>query len=372
MSIRSALILIFMLIAFSRAGFAAGREGVSSEIKAESLQGFEDWLHQTKIDLDRNIERIEKTGFNEQERAYRTAIDSILENSKGDVEFLTRNVLYRAQELHDLLKTVPASPKRDAFTRRLLAVSLSEASQLAPLDIDIVRSGEIKNIQGRVERVGFGVTWADAMVNLSYSLPTNESHFIFLKKVMGFLYNDIVEDDRYSRYLANIAAQFLDQYKDLQKTAPSTPLEYLQGIKKLREFLQDEIRLAMETLQQQGSSFNSRTSIPPTESSPLNEQKCTIVNSSIYKGTERVTNAYVYSESLIDHYEHLINYGYCPKPQPLPCSLRITNPQEGFISIFGNSEQIFWAKDMGWTEGNTGGAKHALRQLQDLGYCAKE
>ncbi|MEQ1665778.1 MAG: hypothetical protein ABL927_10420, partial [Bdellovibrionales bacterium] len=266
------LIAIFSFSVFLTMSFEAvaaveqvtSREGISSTISADALKGLEDWLNQTKMDLEREYKSIAKMDVSDQEVAYRASIDNVLLTSKDDVEFLTRNILYRAQEMHNLLLTVPQDAKRNAFARRFLKQSVFWAMNLAPLDADAIQKGKVLELAGSPERVRLGLDWASEMVGLSFSLPTSESHSIFLQKVMGFLYNDILQDDRYNRILANTAKQFSIRHALLEQRQPKTPLEHLENAKNIREFLVDEIELAKSSITTDGKPLVSVLAKLPT------------------------------------------------------------------------------------------------------------
>ena len=225
------------------------REGVSSEIKAEMIKGVESWVNNMKQDLERAIVHTQKAPIVGHEKAYRAAIEDVLSNAdKTSSEFLSRNILYRAQEVHNVLITIPKDPKRNAFARRFLKESILWAIKLAPRDIVLAKQADFEGLKGTKDRAILGIMWAKWLISYSFMLPTNEAHFIVLKKAMGFLYNDILNDDQYNRRLANIAKQFLLKYNELKKTEPGTPLETLEMIKSLREFLSEELGIASRDL----------------------------------------------------------------------------------------------------------------------------
>jgi hypothetical protein len=234
----------------------------------------------SKQDLERGLQDINRQPTKYQEAQMRTLIDDVMgRDDKRTNEFLMRNVLYRAIDVHNELLKVSSDPKRDAFVRRFLKRSIEWAIELAGTDEDLLKQMDVQAFTKGTERAKFGLQWARMMAEMSFSLPTNDAHLEVLKMSMGYLYNDIVKDDNNGRHLAPIAAQFMRKKNQLDGQLAATPIQKLELVKDVRQLLMDEtvhgLASVGSVLKVNAAEQNKKLDAEIVENSPPSENEPT-------------------------------------------------------------------------------------------------
>jgi len=225
-------------------------EGVNTHIDPARLQEVQAWLNNSKLELERVLSLAEQTPAERQEALYVNAIQKVLAASKGQNEFLMRNILYRTMEVYKVLPTT-SEPKRNAVARRILKETIQKS--LAQHQVDMSIYQDPKNVVANkflrpVEFAVLGLEWSQYILSIHYLMPTNESRLASLEAALGLLYNDILDDSQYNRVLAPIASDIANFKASKQHVVATTSKEKLELSRELRAFLEREIQLASEII----------------------------------------------------------------------------------------------------------------------------
>ena len=260
------VIILFCLIAQFTYGQStvsqrrAGRENqrVNSVIDPQRLDSVREWIKNTRQDLLRTQQYVQTLPLNKQASAIADAFEKISERAKETrSEYLTLNIMDRAKEVYDLLSTSENTPRRETYLRFFMNRSLNWAQGLAPRDSQYMQSPSPMIMAATRDWLLLGLDWAEHTIATSFGSPTNRAHAKLLIKTMGFLYNDILDDQQYNRILAGVAAQFVEKYQRLNeelirdfvnREKTMSPMAILEVVKSLREFLMNELRVARDAV----------------------------------------------------------------------------------------------------------------------------
>jgi hypothetical protein len=261
---------IFLILFYSSICFAS--EGVSTKIDPARLDAVKEWVTNSKYTLDAEIDNIQRSAITDQESLYADVIGRILSQSGNKPnEFLMRNILYRTQIVYEGLRNTPSSPKRNALARRVLRKGMLWAQSMYEPDLNLIqlqREGKLTEALRGAEFAKIGIEWAQYMLSLYYSAPTNAVKLQLMKDMMGLMYNDINNDDAVNRILAPISGAIVNKHSRMSELKTNTSIEKLLAARDLRRFMEQQLGIAQKTL----NVYQAERAVEePVESTPIVE-----------------------------------------------------------------------------------------------------
>ena len=318
------LINIFILTA---AAFANNTDNINSKISDEQLKPLDAWINRTTDYLYRSQQAISQMPEPEQIKASIVVINEVLsrsiQNQFPNSEFFMRNFLYRAIEIYnDVLSKDLNTYRGQSFARWYLKWTIEQAFKFGLDDAKRLKDNSFLNFGISKERMYLGLYWANVVVGNSFDIGSNRSRYLILQKVMGFLFQDIINDDRHSRTLAGSGEQIVLKHKVLIGNTPTNNLEFLFESRKLRDFLVKEIAFIQTKIATPNLSghyiLNSQSNSSPydlTMELCINMEK---VYGSVYTAgclnyaNKFKENSYGFSEVLLNMCTRLLYFGNVP------------------------------------------------------------